>query len=96
MRACLYKPFWLVVGQKILTINASYVPKSVHKMSYNVLENKQKRDIYMSAFDKIIGYEKEKEELYRLCDMAKNPGKIRGFGGKTSARYFAVRRAGCG
>ena len=29
----------------------------------------------MSAFDKVIGYEKEKEELYQLCDMAKNPGK---------------------
>ncbi len=26
----------------------------------------------MSAFDKIIGYEKEKEELYQLCDMAKS------------------------
>ena len=25
----------------------------------------------MSAFDKVIGYEKEKEELYQLCDMAK-------------------------
>ena len=23
----------------------------------------------MSAFDKVIGYEKEKEELYQLCDM---------------------------
>lgn len=29
----------------------------------------------MSAFDKVIGYEKEKEELYQLCDMAKNPEK---------------------
>ena len=29
----------------------------------------------MSAFDKVIGYEKEKDELFQLCDMARNPGK---------------------
>lgn len=36
----------------------------------------------MSAFDKIIGYEKEKEELYQLCDMAKNPEKYAALGVK--------------
>lgn len=34
----------------------------------------------MSAFDKIIGYEKEKEELCQLCDMAKNPEKYAALG----------------
>ena len=34
----------------------------------------------MSAFDKVIGYEKEKEELYQLCDMAKNPEKYAALG----------------
>lgn len=36
----------------------------------------------MSAFDKVIGYEKEKEELYQLCDMAKNPAKYAALGVK--------------
>ena len=36
----------------------------------------------MSAFDKVIGYEKEKEELYQLCDMAKNPEKYEALGVK--------------
>lgn len=36
----------------------------------------------MSAFDKVIGYEKEKEELYQLCDMAKNPEKYAALGVK--------------
>ena len=34
----------------------------------------------MSAFDKVIGYEKEKEELYQLCDMAKSPEKYAALG----------------
>ena len=34
----------------------------------------------MNAFDKIIGYEKEKEELYQLCDMAKHPEKYQALG----------------
>ena len=34
----------------------------------------------MSAFDKVIGYEKEKEKLYQLCDMAKNPEKYAALG----------------
>ena len=34
----------------------------------------------MSAFDKVIGYAKEKEELYQLCDMAKNPEKYAALG----------------
>ena len=34
----------------------------------------------MNAFDKVIGYEKEKEELYQLCDMAKNPEKYAALG----------------
>ena len=35
----------------------------------------------MSEFDKIIGYESEKEELARLCDTLKNRAKyaISGF-----------------
>ncbi len=36
----------------------------------------------MSAFDKVIGYEKEKEELFQLCDMAKNPEKYAALGVK--------------
>lgn len=36
----------------------------------------------MRAFDKVIGYEKEKEELYQLCDMAKNPAKYAALGVK--------------
>lgn len=36
----------------------------------------------MSAFDKVIGYEKEKEELIQLCDMAKNPEKYAALGVK--------------
>ncbi len=36
----------------------------------------------MSAFDKVIGYKKEKEELYQLCDMAKNPEKYAALGVK--------------
>lgn len=36
----------------------------------------------MSAFDKVIGYEKEKEELYQLCDMAKFPEKYAKLGVK--------------
>ena len=36
----------------------------------------------MSAFDKVIGYEKEKEELCQLCDMAKNPEKYAALGVK--------------
>lgn len=34
----------------------------------------------MSAFDNVIGYEKEKEQLYRLCDMAKDPAKYAALG----------------
>ena len=35
----------------------------------------------MSAFDKVIGYENEKKELFQLCDMAtvrhgEEPGKV--------------------
>ena len=29
----------------------------------------------MNAFENVIGYEKEKEELLQICDMAKNPQK---------------------
>ena len=36
----------------------------------------------MSAFDKVIGYEKEKEELHQLCDMSKNPEKYAALGVK--------------
>lgn len=36
----------------------------------------------MSAFDKIIGYEKEKEILQQLCDSAKNPEKYAALGVK--------------
>ncbi len=34
----------------------------------------------MRGFEKVIGYEKEKEELMQLCDMAKNPEKYRSLG----------------
>ena len=34
----------------------------------------------MSAFDKVIGYEKEKEELIQLCDMAKHAEKYAALG----------------
>lgn len=34
----------------------------------------------MSAFDKVIGYENEKKELFQLCDMAKNPEKYKKLG----------------
>ena len=34
----------------------------------------------MNAFDKIIGYEKEKEQLMQICDMAKNPAKYSALG----------------
>lgn len=36
----------------------------------------------MSAFDKIIGYRKEKEELAKLCDMLQNPERYRALGAK--------------
>lgn len=36
----------------------------------------------MSAFDKIIGYKEEKEELMRICDMIKNPAKYKSLGVK--------------
>lgn len=49
----------------------------------------------MRAFDKVIGYEKEKEELYQLCDMAKIPQSMRRWG-KIAARHPAARRAGRG
>ena len=29
----------------------------------------------MNAFEKVIGYEKEKEELLQICDMAQHPEK---------------------
>ena len=34
----------------------------------------------MSAFDKVIGYEDIKTELYRICDVMKDPGKYRAMG----------------
>ncbi len=34
----------------------------------------------MSAFDKVIGYEKEKEELLQVCDMVKNREKYTALG----------------
>ncbi len=34
----------------------------------------------MSAFDRVIGYEKEKEQLLQLCDIAKNPQKYAALG----------------
>ena len=35
---------------------------------------------FESYFANVIGYEKEKEQLYRLCDIAKNPGKYASLG----------------
>lgn len=37
----------------------------------------------MSIFDKIIGYEMEKEELKRLCDVLKNREKYLNLGVKS-------------
>ncbi len=34
----------------------------------------------MNAFEKIIGYEREKEQLMQICDMAKNPEKYAALG----------------
>lgn len=34
----------------------------------------------MNAFENVIGYEKEKEELMQICDMAKNPQKYASLG----------------
>lgn len=34
----------------------------------------------MNAFENVIGYEKEKEELMQICDMAKNPQKYAALG----------------
>ena len=34
----------------------------------------------MNAFEKIIGYEREKEQLMQICDMAKNPAKYTALG----------------
>lgn len=34
----------------------------------------------MNSFDAIIGYEKEKEQLMQICDMAKNPEKYAALG----------------
>ena len=29
----------------------------------------------MSKFDKVVGYEDIKAELFRICDVVKNPGR---------------------
>ena len=34
----------------------------------------------MNAFEKVIGYEKEKEELFQICDMAQHPEKYDALG----------------
>ena len=44
-----------------------------------VLQNKSRR-CYMDAFDRIIGYEKQKHELKMLCDMVKNSEKYKALG----------------
>lgn len=50
----------------------------------------------MSAFDKVIGYEKEKEELYQLCDMAKNPEKYAALGVKLPRGILLLGMPGVG
>ena len=43
----------------------------------------------MSSFDKIIGYDKIKEELTQICDMIRNREFYEGLGAKTRSRSSA-------
>lgn len=50
----------------------------------------------MSAFDKVIGYEKEKEELLQLCDIAKYPQKYKDLGVKLPRGILLYGEPGVG
>ena len=50
----------------------------------------------MSAFDKVIGYENEKKELFQLCDMAKNPEKYKKLGVRLPRGVLLVGVPGIG
>lgn len=51
-----------------------YVPFLAHKRWYNISTPKPKRtgEKKMKAFEKIIGYEKIKDELKQICDIVQN------------------------
>ena len=51
-----------------------YVPFLAHKKWYNISTPKPKRtgEKKMKAFEKIIGYEKIKDELKQICDIVQN------------------------
>lgn len=49
-----------------------------YKELYYVRKNKG--EVVMSEFDKIIGYENEKTELIRLCNVISNREKYLSFG----------------
>lgn len=50
----------------------------------------------MSAFDKIIGYQREKEELFRLCDALKYPEKYEALGIRLPAGILLYGAPGLG
>lgn len=50
----------------------------------------------MNAFDKIIGYRKEKEELAKLCDMLRAPERYRALGAKLSRGLLISGEPGLG
>ena len=50
----------------------------------------------MSTFDKVIGYENEKKELFQLCDMAKNPEKYKKLGVRLPRGVLLVGVPGIG
>lgn len=50
----------------------------------------------MSAFDKVIGYEKEKKGTVPTVRYGEESRKICGAGGKAAARYSVARCAGRG
>lgn len=47
---------------------------------YNGITKTQRR-LFMSSFDKIIGYESVKNEVARICDVVKTEKSIRSWGG---------------
>ena len=50
----------------------------------------------MSAFDRIIGYQREKEELYRLCDVLKQPAKYEALGVRLPSAILLYGEPGLG
>ncbi len=64
-------------------------------MLYNVY-NKERRIHIMKAFEKIIGYENEKQELFRLCDTLKNGEKYTSLGVSTPKAVLLHGKPGLG